>query len=188
MCQDVGIVSERSGSHCSPSIKCPKASSDDCQLIVPPGACCPICGGALRIVYSRKQIDRALYALRGKNTEIITLKSILHALQNLIKISQCRLSGFLTFETDIFVIVQPINKSPDFIQIEACYREAEKIVSLISIQSHRITSDLSLSALTVANMVKSTLSSGTATVPIFQFLILNIILLLLLTRTNCCTM
>lgn len=131
--------------------------NDNCgdNLIIPPGACCPVCGTAIRIIYSRKQIDRVLFALNGKNTEIATLKGILIALDNLIHVSHCRLSGFLTIETDIFVIVHTFGAGLSRLHHEACSREAEKIATLIDTQSHRITSDLALSALTVANVVQT---------------------------------
>lgn len=106
----------------------------------------------MRIIYSRKQIDRALFVLKGKNLELLTLRGILRALETLIRVSQCRLSGFLTIESDIFVLVHTTGDRITSIQHEACVREAEKIATLIDTQSHRITSDLSLSALTVANV------------------------------------
>lgn len=134
-------------------MKCKSLPSEHCEAIFPPGACCPICSASLRIVYSRKQIDRALYALKGKNMEALTLRSILHGLSRLVRLSHCRLFGFLTMETDLFVTVQSIEKEPSYIQIEACVRESEKIATLIASQSHRITSDLALSSLTVANIM-----------------------------------
>lgn len=74
--------------------------------ITPPGACCPVCGGALRLLYSRKQIDRALYALPTPNTGPLHLRSTLLALERQIQLAQCRLRGYVTIELDIFVIVQ----------------------------------------------------------------------------------
>lgn len=106
----------------------------------------------MRIIYSRKQIDRALFVLKGKNLEMLTLRGILRALETLIRVSHCRLSGFLTIESDIFVLVHTTGDRISPIQHEACVREAEKIATLIDTQSHRITSDLSLSSLTVANV------------------------------------
>lgn len=142
------------GQRCG-SVKCPIRNYSHCPegLITPPGACCPICGGAARIVYSRKQIDRALFALQGKNTDVLTLKGVLRSLEGLIRIANCRLSGFLTIESEIFVIVQSTEMNPTAIQHEACIREAEKVATLIDTQSHRITSDIALSSLTVANFV-----------------------------------
>lgn len=122
--------------------------------IVPPGGCCPQCGGAIRIIYSRKQIDRALFALKGKNTDVLSLRSILRGLDNLIRVAHCRLSGYLTIESDIFVIIHTAGVNLSSLQREACIREAEKIATLIETQSHRITTDLALSALTVANVVR----------------------------------
>lgn len=84
---------------------------------------------------------------------MLTLKGILRALDNIIQVSHCRLSGYLTIEGDIFVLVHTTEMSLSELQHEACVREAEKIATLIDTQSHRITSDIALSALTVANVV-----------------------------------
>lgn len=94
-----------------------------------------------------------LFALQAKNTELLTLKGVLHSLEGLIRLAYCRLSGFLSIESDIFVIVHSTEVSPTTIQYEACIREAEKIATLIDTQSHRITSDVALSSLTVAHFV-----------------------------------
>lgn len=151
-CREVGLLTDTLGPRCA-TVKCKSLPSEHCQVIFPPGACCPICSASLRIVYSRKQIDRALYALKGKNMDALTLRSILRGLSRLIRLSHCRLYGFLTMETDLFVTVQSTEKEPSYIQIEACVRESEKIATLISSQSHRITSDLALSSLTVAHIM-----------------------------------
>lgn len=158
-CQDLGLLTATLGPRCT-RIKCPPLPIPSCLPIIPPGACCPVCSGSFRVVYSRKQIDRALYALNNKNSYLLTLRSVLKSLAALIRTSDCRLSGFLTIEADIFVTVQNILEDASVIQIEACHREAEKISNLISTQSHRITSDLSLSALTVANMMQPEISSS----------------------------
>lgn len=96
-------------------------------------------------------------------------------MRRLIKTSQCRLSGFLTIETDLFITIQHVSRKPTQIQIEACHREAEKITTLIAAQSHRVTSDLGLSALTVANMAQPDTSgssfsgSGRSSVYLMKF-------------------
>lgn len=169
------MLSNTLGHRCS-SVECESVLNEHCIKIIPPGSCCPICSGAFRIVFSRKQIDRALYALKGKNTDALTLRAILQALEELIRVSQCRLSGYLTIETDIFVTVQSTIRSPTFVQIEACQREAEKISTLISMQSHRITSNLALSSLTVAHVIQSTNLNGS--VKIHQNLFLCLVILL----------
>lgn len=142
------------GPRCA-SVKCNYNTKCKQNAIIPPGACCPICGGAVRIIYSRKQIDRALFTLKGKNTDILTLKGVLRALDNLIQVAHCRLSGYLTIENDIFVIVNSHEMNLSELQHEACFREAEKIATLIDTQSHKITSNIVLSALTVANVVRA---------------------------------
>lgn len=153
-CREIGLLTNTLGTRCA-SVKCNFHLKCKQSAIIPPGACCPICGGAVRIIYSRKQIDRALFTLRGKNTDILTLKGILRALDNLIQVAHCRLSGFLTIENDIFVIVNSHEMNLSELQHEASFREAEKIATLIDTQSHKITSNIALSALTVANVVRA---------------------------------
>lgn len=153
-CREIGLLTNTLGPRCA-SVKCNPYFRCKQSAIVPPGACCPICGGAVRIIYSRKQIDRALFTLKDKNTDVLTLKGILKALDNLIQVAHCRLSGYLTIENDIFVIVNSHEINLSELQHEACFREAEKIATLIDTQSHKITSNIALSALTVANVVRA---------------------------------
>lgn len=153
-CREIGLLTNTMGPRCS-SVKCNFHIHCEESAIIPPGACCPLCGGAIRIIFSRKQIDRALFTLKGKNTDILALKGILRALDGLIQVMHCRLSGYLTIENDIFVIVNSHEMNLSELQHEACIREAEKIATLIDTQSHKITSNIALSALTVANVVRA---------------------------------
>ena len=36
--------------------KCPLIDASVCELFIPPGACCPQCGSALRLVYSKRDV------------------------------------------------------------------------------------------------------------------------------------
>lgn len=173
-CKAVGLVD--SDPKC-PYVKCPRRLPENCLGIVPTGACCPICGSALKIVYSRKQIDRGIYALKNTDMEALTLRSILKSLQQLVKVSSCYLSGFLTFETDLMIVVYTIDKNPHETQIEVCQQEAMKIANLISTKSHHFTSNLGLSSFTLASFVKPTVSSAKSFV---VFLPISIICLIAL--------
>lgn len=93
--------------------------------------------------------------MQGKNQELMTLKGVLHSLEGLVKLANCRLSGYLTIESDLFVIVHTTIENPSAVQHEACIRESEKIATLIDTQSHRITSDVALSSLTVAHFISN---------------------------------
>lgn len=158
-CMEIGLIASDMGPKCNYA-KCPKLPVSNCVSVTPPGACCPICGKALRIVYSRKQVDRALYALKGKNLELLSLRSILKTLDGLLEFSECQLAGYLTIETDIFIVVTTRQKHPKSIQMEACSREAEKLKTLIENKGHNVMSNLALSALTVAIDVAPNLNSA----------------------------
>jgi reversion-inducing-cysteine-rich protein with kazal motifs len=177
-CKAVGLIDTET--KCS-SVKCPRKLPEDCLGIIPTGACCPICGGALKIVYSRKQIDRGIYALKNSDLEALTLKSILKSLQQLIKVSSCYLSGFLTFETDIMIIVYTIDRNPNNDQIEVCQQETIKIANLISTKSHHFTSNLGLSSFILANYIKPTFSSSITLVSSHPFSIICLCIIFLIT-------
>jgi reversion-inducing-cysteine-rich protein with kazal motifs len=175
-CKAVGLID--TNPKCS-SVKCPRRLPENCYGIIPTGACCPVCGGALKIVYSKKQIDRGIYALKNADLEALTLKSILKSLQQLIKVSSCYMSGFLTFESDIMVVVYTIDKNPSEDQVEVCQQEAIKIANLISTKSHHFTSNLGLSAFILARYVRPTVTSASSmSVHPFSILILCITILL----------
>lgn len=177
-CKAVGLID--TDTKCS-SVKCPRKLPENCLGIVPTGACCPICAGALKIVFSRKQIDRGIYALKNADLEALTLKSILKSLQQLIKVSSCYLSGFLTFETDLMIIVYSIDKHPNEDQVEVCQQEAIKIANLISTKSHHFTSNLGLSSFILASYVKPTVSSSIATYATYPLVLLYLCTSILLT-------
>ncbi|XP_044737825.1 reversion-inducing cysteine-rich protein with Kazal motifs [Chrysoperla carnea] len=160
VCQAIGLIGDKMKKQCNEEIKCKSLLSKNCIGYTPPGACCPVCAGAMKIIYSRKQIDRALYALKGHSITSLTLQSMLQSLERHIQISECVLRGYLSIESDIFVMVQSTELKPSKLQLDACVREAEKIASLIRRHSPRIASDLSLSALTAATIVHSTNSNN----------------------------
>ncbi|KAF7265647.1 hypothetical protein GWI33_020949, partial [Rhynchophorus ferrugineus] len=160
-CSSIGLITNYKANQCS-NVKCPKLSDPNCLGITPPGACCPLCGGALRLLFSTKQIDRALYALQNKSTEAVNLRSLLKGLERQIQLAQCTVRGFMTIETDIFLTVQSTERNPSSLQLEACIREAEKIASLINMQSPRIATELSLSSLTLATIVHTDVITSTS--------------------------
>lgn len=141
---------------CAATLACPAGV----PVVHPPGACCAICAGAMRVMYSRKQIDRALYALPARDQHLMTQQGVLSALQRLIRTARCRVFGYLTVEADLFVALQMIDEDGELQQpvtngmlAVACAREAEKLFTLIATQSAQIASDVSLSALIGAQMM-----------------------------------
>lgn len=172
-CRAVGLIDD--DTHCH-NVKCAQSLPTDCLGVIPTGSCCPVCGGIVRIIYSRKQIDRGIYALKNSNLETLTLRSLLKSLQSLVKVSSCYLSGFLTFENDIMIIVYSIHKDPSITEVEVCQQEAMKIANLISTKSHHFTSDLGLSSFIVANYIKPTISMSTMILSSHLLLVLSILI------------
>ncbi|XP_066254159.1 reversion-inducing cysteine-rich protein with Kazal motifs [Euwallacea similis] len=175
-CLAIGLITPTRSRQC-PNVKCPKLADPLCLGVTPPGACCPICGGSLRLLYSRKQIDRALYALQNHSTEAVNLKALLRGLQRQIQVAQCTIRGYVTVETDIFVVVQSIERFPSSLQLEACVREAEKIGSLVNMKSPRVASELSLSSLTSATIVHTQLTTSASGLSMPKWTILIIMAL-----------
>ncbi|KAJ8968089.1 hypothetical protein NQ317_005572, partial [Molorchus minor] len=124
-CIAIGLITQVKAHQCA-GVNCPKLQDPSCLGVTPPGACCPICAGSIRILYSRKQIDRALYVFGSQNSRAVNLHTILKSLERQIQLAQCTLKGYLTVELDIFVAVQTTERYPSELQLEACIREAEK--------------------------------------------------------------
>ncbi|XP_045518029.1 reversion-inducing cysteine-rich protein with Kazal motifs isoform X1 [Pieris brassicae] len=159
-CFAVGPISDTMEPKCQlDRILCPPLKKQFCLGFTAPGACCPKCGGALRILYSKKQIDRALYGT-NISASVINLKNVLSSLERHVKVSECALRGYLTIEMEIFVTVESILKRPTDLQLKVCVLEAEKIADLINRDSALITSDLGLSALSYALTVHTVPTQG----------------------------
>ncbi|XP_048478650.1 reversion-inducing cysteine-rich protein with Kazal motifs [Plutella xylostella] len=171
-CQAVGPISDLMEPKCTvDQIVCPRLKAPNCLGFTAPGACCPKCGGALRILYSKKQIDRALYGT-NISASVINLKNILSALERHVKIAECALRGYLTFETEFYVTVESVLQFPTDLQLTVCVLEAEKIADLINRDSAVISSDLGLSSLALALIEHKYPTSGSETVSISMFSLL----------------
>nr|CAD7570965.1 unnamed protein product [Timema californicum] len=143
-CMALGLIGDQAVPQCGDVIVCPPLLRPGCLGVTPPGACCPICGGALRFLYSQKQVDRALYILRGNTLSALTVHAVLTALERQVQVAECAVRGYLTVETDLFVLVQPVGSTrpPSDVQLEACIREAEKLANLVRGSSPRVLNTL----------------------------------------------
>ncbi|KAM3965806.1 reversion-inducing-cysteine-rich protein with kazal motifs [Aphomia sociella] len=149
-CLAVGPISDLMEPKCTiDRIVCPALKNPRCLGFTAPGACCPKCGGALRILYSKKQIDRALYGT-NISASAINVNKILKALERQVTIAECALRGYLSIEMEIFVTVETLLDNPTDLQLKVCVLEAEKLADLINRESALMSTDLGLSALTYA--------------------------------------
>lgn len=96
---------------------------------------------------------------------------------------------FLIIQVNVSIILfyfhnhMCIFRYPSELQLEACIREAEKIASLVNMQSPRIASELSLSSLTAASVVHTQVSASTSHhVNVISYLFPLVLLLLLTNR------
>ncbi|CAK1587115.1 unnamed protein product [Parnassius mnemosyne] len=149
-CFAVGPISDLMEPKCEfDRIVCPPLKRPKCLGFTAPGACCPKCGGALRILYAKKQFDRALYGTNISDN-VVHLNNILKTLERHIKIAECALRGYLTVEMELFISVETLLDNPTDLQLSVCVLEAEKLADLINRGSALINSDVALCALSYA--------------------------------------
>lgn len=161
-CVAVGLISATGTSRCGEVVTCPKLAAPDCIGVIPPGACCPVCGGAARIFYSRKQLDRIYYMMEEEaDRDSVTLAAILSALGRQLQVAQCSLRGYVTPESDIFIVIQSTSGSPSSLQLRACVAETEKLITRITERSPKVVAQVPLGALTRAEVAHGHVSSAT---------------------------
>ncbi|XP_055973185.1 reversion-inducing cysteine-rich protein with Kazal motifs isoform X3 [Sorex fumeus] len=163
-CQAVGVLSEHSSVAECAAVKCPALSAADCKPVIPPGACCPLCAGMLRVLFDREKLD-TIAKVTSKSP--ITILEILQKIRMHVSVPQCDVFGYFSIESEIVVLIVPVDHHPKALQIEACNKEAEKIESLINSDSPTLTSHVPLSALIISQVqVSSSVpSASTRTTP-----------------------
>jgi len=139
--------------NCS-NVQCLQDASSECELIHPPGACCPICAAMFRVLFDRNtmrnfsQQKQQQKAWKGP----VTVNDVITQLQRFVDIYECKLFGYLTDEDDLAVLITPHQTSSSHTLVKACRSEAERITQLITRQHPTITSDLVLSSLVASRL------------------------------------
>ncbi|XP_050420992.1 reversion-inducing cysteine-rich protein with Kazal motifs [Adelges cooleyi] len=162
-CVSSGFISYNGRPYCPKGVvECPRLPQQGCMGITPPGSCCAKCVGALRILFSQKQVDRVVHTMKNKPTAVnaLSMKSVLRALDRHVQVAECVVRGHLTVYQDLLVLVESTLRYPTRLQLEACVREAEKLSTLMEMSSPRIVSDLSLSILISASPVHETTANS----------------------------
>ncbi|KAJ8413281.1 hypothetical protein AAFF_G00092770 [Aldrovandia affinis] len=156
-CHAVGAVSEYASDSGCNAIHCPALSTKGCTPVMPPGACCPLCAGMLQILWNKEQMN--IFAKLNHNRQV-TVSDILRILRLHISVPQCDIFGYLSIDSEIVVLIVPVDQQPTPLQIEACSKEAEKIDSLINYGSPTLVSHVPLSAFLTSEVKISTLRSA----------------------------
>ncbi|XP_036117740.1 reversion-inducing cysteine-rich protein with Kazal motifs [Molossus molossus] len=148
-CQAVGVLSEHSSVTECAAVKCPALSAAECKPIIPPGACCPLCAGMLRVLFDKERLDTIA---KVTNKKPVTVLDILQKIRMHVSVPQCDVFGYFSIESEIVILIIPVDHYPKVLQIEACNREAEKIESLINSDSPTLASHVPLSALIISQV------------------------------------
>ncbi|XP_054674552.1 reversion-inducing cysteine-rich protein with Kazal motifs isoform X3 [Grus americana] len=165
-CEAVGVLSDY-GFHTECAfVKCPQLSATGCKPVIAPGACCPLCAGMLRILYDKDKLDTFA---RVTNKKPITVLDILEKIRLHVSVPQCDVFGYLSIESEIVILIIPVDQNPKPLQIEACNKEAEKIESLINSDSPTLASHVPLSAL-IASQVQVSFSISSPSVKVVPIL------------------
>ncbi|KAK7124115.1 hypothetical protein R3I93_022277 [Phoxinus phoxinus] len=158
-CHAVGVVSGvPSDSGCN-AVPCAPLSTGRCRPVTPPGACCPVCAGMLQILWNKQQMN--IFAKLNRN-QPVTLHDILKILRLHISVPQCDIFGYLSIDSEIIILIVPVDQQPTPLQIEACSKEAEKIDSLINSGSPTLVSHVPLSAFLHSELQLSSVSFSAA--------------------------
>ncbi|XP_060637465.2 reversion-inducing cysteine-rich protein with Kazal motifs isoform X1 [Anolis sagrei] len=147
-CQAVGVLSDYSYQGECASVTCPHLSDIGYRPVTPPGACCPLYAGMLRVLYDKEKLD--IFARVTKRP--ITVLEILQKIRLHVSVPQCDVFGYFSIESEIVILIVPVDENPKPLQIEACNKEAEKIESLINSDSPALASHVPLSALIAAQV------------------------------------
>ncbi|XP_071811798.1 reversion-inducing cysteine-rich protein with Kazal motifs-like isoform X2 [Apostichopus japonicus] len=173
-CEAVGPISDVDTVSQCDTIDCPELLSTNCMGITPPGSCCPVCAGLIRILFSKKEADTVALAMGSK---ALHLEDVLELLRRQIVVSECDLYGFLSIEGDIVVLVTPVPENPSVVEIEVCNREAVKLEALINTRSPLLVSYLQLTPLLAASTRKVAVTENSAALALCRPTYLQLILL-----------
>uniref|UniRef100_A0A673LT82 Reversion-inducing cysteine-rich protein with Kazal motifs n=1 Tax=Sinocyclocheilus rhinocerous TaxID=307959 RepID=A0A673LT82_9TELE len=154
-CHAVGVVSEFTPDSGCNAVPCPPLSSRACNPVTPPGACCPVCAGLLQILWNKVQMNTF------SKVNPVTVHDILKILRLHISVPQCDIFGYLSIDSELIVLIVPVDQQPTPLQIEACSKEAEKIDSLLNSASPTLVSQVPLSAFLRSELQLSTIMVNT---------------------------
>lgn len=132
-------------SSCS-EVKCQPLPSEHCIGIIPPNSCCPICGAAIKLVYSQRLVDHVIDAIH--TIEPATVSKAAQKLQEHVKTTECDVSTYLDEDSSLVGLISPNVPQPSRVQVEACVQEALKLHSLVEQRSPTLVTEFPLSAFT----------------------------------------
>ncbi|MBN3272830.1 TGFR1 protein, partial [Polyodon spathula] len=124
-CHAVGVVSDSATHAACAAIKCPPLSASGCTPVIPPGACCPLCAGMLRVLWSKDQLN--VFA-KINYKQPVTVHNILRTLRLHISVPQCDIFGYLSIESEIVILIVPVDQQPTSLQ--CCSNSKDTVVCL----------------------------------------------------------
>ncbi|CDQ94918.1 unnamed protein product [Oncorhynchus mykiss] len=117
-CHAVGAVAEFASDSGCDMIPCPALSTPGCIPVTPPGACCPLCAGMLQILWNKEQM-KVFAKLNRKQP--VTVHDILRILRLHISVPQCDIFGYLSIDSEIVILIVPVDQQPTPLQVLHLY-------------------------------------------------------------------
>lgn len=143
-----GAAGEEAESVCKQTV-CPEVVPSECEGIIPPWGCCPVCAAELRTL-SSETLARMVGLTIKKGP--ISVQDIVKTLSDMVTVSECDVFGYLGLEGEIVILVAAITQNPTSLQVQACFKEAERFEYLIKSRSPTITSNMLLTPLLHARL------------------------------------
>nr|XP_026694412.1 reversion-inducing cysteine-rich protein with Kazal motifs [Ciona intestinalis] len=157
-CRPISYGTDGELSTCA-GVKCAALSNPGCKPVTPPGSCCPICAGLLRVLVSTPHL-MAIPQRSWKGP--VTVRDIVWILRRHLNVLECATYGQLTTEGDLVIMTLSTIDKPSLLQTKACSSEAERLSRLINSRSPTLTSDLILSTLTAATWTSTDKDSSSS--------------------------
>ncbi|KAG1656482.1 Reversion-inducing cysteine-rich protein with Kazal motifs [Nymphon striatum] len=161
-CKDIGPLISFSTHRCS-NVQCfTLKTQKGCKLVIPPGACCPICASVFRFLLNKQKLKALKSSL--KPSRRITVQNMIERLHLQLKIIECDLYGYLDIYGDLIIIIK-VNKDIDLNHYKRCQTEADRLSTYLGPKSPLFMSDGLLSTIEMTMHVEMVTTSGTVEAP-----------------------
>ncbi|XP_065897217.1 reversion-inducing cysteine-rich protein with Kazal motifs-like [Dysidea avara] len=158
----MGVCRGTTTEHCK-DVVCPKLPNENCDGhgVVPPGACCPVCGGMVEVLIDTHHLHRTAQHLELPQ---IAVQDILQELNSRLSTVECTVLGHIALDGTLVVLSVPTKANATSMMVEVCNAEAVLITSCINNKSPLYLSSPLLSHLLQAVVSTSQLPTNKSSI------------------------